>query len=114
MNILLTCVNIWVKEEYGVKESWTKMYTIKCLNDLDRHFLYPSCYMSNKAETLLVYVAPGIIQNQEDTPFVIKKICDDPIKYAEVTNFGAHLSNEIYIERPPRPSSSGKGGGFVA
>ncbi|WMV46956.1 hypothetical protein MTR67_040341 [Solanum verrucosum] len=42
MNILLTRVNIWVMEEYGIKESWTKMYTIKCLNDLDRHFLYPS------------------------------------------------------------------------
>ncbi|KAG5586532.1 hypothetical protein H5410_046966 [Solanum commersonii] len=97
-----------LSEEYGVKESWTKMYTIKCLNDLDRHFLYPLWYMSNKGETLLVYVAPGMIQNQEDTPFAIKKICDDLIKYTEVTNFGACLSNEIYIESPPRPSSSGK------
>ncbi|KAG5586729.1 hypothetical protein H5410_047163 [Solanum commersonii] len=96
MNVLLTRINIWVKEEYGVKESWTTMYTIKCLNDLDRHFLYPSCY--NVGDTLLVYVTPGMIQNQEDTPFVIKKICDDPIKYAEVTNFGARLSNEIYME----------------
>ncbi|KAG5586727.1 hypothetical protein H5410_047161, partial [Solanum commersonii] len=110
MNALLTHVNIWVMEEYGVKESWTKMYTIKCLNDLDWHFLYPSCYMSNKGETLLVYGAPGVIQNQEDTPSVIKKICDDPIRYAEVTYLGACLSKEIYIESLVCPLSQNQQG----
>jgi len=66
--------------------------------------------MSNIGETLLVYGAPKVIQNQEDTPSVIKKICDDPIKYAEVTNFSARLSNEIYIESLVCPLSQNQQG----
>lgn len=101
INICLTHVNMWVMEEYGVKESWTRMYTIKCLDDIERYFLSPSCYMSNKGEILIVYGAPGILQNQEDTPSVIKKIYNpkkDSIRYAEVTEFSPRVSNVIYIE----------------
>ncbi|XP_059309983.1 uncharacterized protein LOC132061134 [Lycium ferocissimum] len=87
----------WGKE-YGVKECWTKMYTIKCPSDLETCFLSPSCYMSKKGEILVVCGTYRMIHNQEDTPLVIKKIYnpkDDSIRYAAVTNLRI---TEIYIE----------------
>ncbi|XP_059309992.1 F-box/kelch-repeat protein At3g23880-like [Lycium ferocissimum] len=97
MNYLIR-INLWVTKEYGIKESWTKMYTIKCLSDLETCFHFPSCYMSKKGEILVLYGTYGMIHNQEDTPSVIKKIYnpkDDSISYTKVTNL---WMTEIYIE----------------
>ncbi|KAK4361513.1 hypothetical protein RND71_020465 [Anisodus tanguticus] len=53
--------NVWVMKEYGVKESWAKMYTIKYPSNIERHVRVPSFFMSNKGEILLVFGSTSMI-----------------------------------------------------
>ncbi|KAF3616452.1 putative 60S ribosomal protein L13a-4-like [Capsicum annuum] len=48
-----TWADVWVMKEYGVKDSWGKMYTIRCPNDDPGKFMFsPPLCVSNKAEDL--------------------------------------------------------------
>ncbi|XP_059284690.1 F-box/kelch-repeat protein At3g23880-like [Lycium ferocissimum] len=90
-----TCANVWVMEEYGVKESWTRMYTIKFRFDIERYGLVRSFFMSNKGEILLVFGSTLMIYDPKG----------DSIKYAKVTNFGSCNGSEIYLESLVCPMS---------
>ncbi|XP_059305625.1 F-box/kelch-repeat protein At3g23880-like [Lycium ferocissimum] len=85
-------VDIWVMKTYGVKESWTKIFTINRPKDhpagyLGYLFCPPFC-MSNKGEVLCEFGATIMIYNPKD----------DSIRYAEVTNCEAFSDAAIYIE----------------
>ncbi|PHU02795.1 hypothetical protein BC332_28046 [Capsicum chinense] len=73
-------------KEYGVKESWTKLYTIKC----PYYMLSPPLCMSIKGEILHVFRSTLTTYNPED----------DLMRYPEVTNLDGydHLEAELYIE----------------
>ncbi|XP_006360353.1 F-box/kelch-repeat protein At3g23880-like [Solanum tuberosum] len=83
-----TRADVWVMKDYGVKDSWEKMYTISCPNDPGKYMFSPPLCMSKKGEILLVF---GSI-------FMIYNPSDDSIRYPEVTNFDACLEAEIYTE----------------
>ncbi|PHT39069.1 hypothetical protein CQW23_22642 [Capsicum baccatum] len=84
-----TWADVWVMKEYGVKDSWGKMYTIRRPNDDPGNFLFsPPLCVSNKGEILLVFGSIFMIYNPND----------DSIKYPELNNFDACLEAEIYIE----------------
>ncbi|XP_060181742.1 F-box/kelch-repeat protein At3g23880-like [Lycium barbarum] len=87
-NYQKTRADVWVMKEYGVKDSWTKMYTIRCPNDPGKYMFSPPLCVSNKGEILLVFGSIFMIYNPDD----------DSIRYPEVTNFDACLEAEIYIE----------------
>ncbi|XP_009614765.1 F-box/kelch-repeat protein At3g23880 [Nicotiana tabacum] len=87
-NYQRTWADVWVMKEYGVKESWTKMYSIRCPNDPGKYMFSPPLCMSNKGEILLVFGSIFMKYNPDD----------DSISYPEVTNFDACLEAEIYIE----------------
>uniref|UniRef100_M0ZY92 F-box n=1 Tax=Solanum tuberosum TaxID=4113 RepID=M0ZY92_SOLTU len=71
--------------EYGVKESWTKLYSIKCY----LYELSPPLYMSIEGEILHVLETNLTIYNPED----------DSMRYPVVTNaFGILEVTTLYIE----------------
>lgn len=45
-----THADVWVMKEYGVKKSWTKLYTIRCP---EYYNLYQPLFMYNNGEILL-------------------------------------------------------------
>lgn len=74
--------------EYGVKESWTKMYTIKNRGDVISLFFPQILCISNKGDILLVPGSTMMVRNPEV----------EPIRYPQVTNFGSCNAVNIYIE----------------
>ncbi|KAG5627997.1 hypothetical protein H5410_013215 [Solanum commersonii] len=68
-----THLGAWVMKEYGVKECWIKMFTIRYPNDPE---WYPSFFKSNKGEILSVFRATSMIYN----------LNDDSFRYSDVTN----------------------------
>ncbi|CAN4092894.1 unnamed protein product [Withania somnifera] len=93
-NFMKSHANVWIMREYGVKESWTKTYTVK----------YPDCYfspfvprtlcMSSRGDVLLVPGSTLMVHNPED----------EPIIYPKVTNSGFCVAVNIYIESLVCPS----------
>ncbi|XP_049387552.1 F-box/kelch-repeat protein At3g23880-like [Solanum stenotomum] len=83
--------DVWVMKEYGVKESWTKTYSIKyspnVFSDFSPFISLTVC-MSNKGEILLVPRSTLTAHNPED----------EPIRYLKVINFGYCNVANIYIE----------------
>ncbi|XP_060181960.1 F-box/kelch-repeat protein At3g23880-like [Lycium barbarum] len=84
--------DVWVMKEYGVKESWTKMLTIKYPtvfgNNLFSPFLSPTLCMSKKGEILLMSGSTFMIHNPED----------ESIRNTEVANVSTSIAACIYIE----------------
>ncbi|KAH0668958.1 hypothetical protein KY289_023451 [Solanum tuberosum] len=77
--------DMWVMKEYGIEESWTKLYSITC------HLceLSPSLYMSIEGEIFHVLETNLTIYNPED----------DSMRYPVVTNaFGNLEATTLYIE----------------
>ncbi|KAG5604434.1 hypothetical protein H5410_025926 [Solanum commersonii] len=76
--------DVWIMKEHGVKESWTKLYSIKCyLCELS-----PPLYMSIEGEILHVLETNLTIYNPED----------DSMRYPVVTNAYANcLEAELFI-----------------
>ncbi|XP_059291388.1 F-box/kelch-repeat protein At3g23880-like [Lycium ferocissimum] len=83
-NFLINQAEVWIMKEYGVKESWMKLYTIK--NPID--MLFPTLCMSNEGELLGVFGSTLMIYNSKD----------DLRRYPEVTNIDRSLEAEHYVE----------------
>uniref|UniRef100_M1D3F7 F-Box protein n=1 Tax=Solanum tuberosum TaxID=4113 RepID=M1D3F7_SOLTU len=91
LSVLCNCnmllVDVWVMKEYGVKESWTKMFTIKYTPRSG--YLGQRClHMSNEGEILVVIKGEFMIYNPKD----------DSLRYSEVINSDKWDANEIYVE----------------
>ncbi|KAF3664066.1 hypothetical protein T459_07968 [Capsicum annuum] len=80
--------DVWVMRDYGVKESWTKMYSVKYPDRFFSPFISRTLCMSNKGEVLLVPGSTLMVHNPED----------EPIRYPKVTNFDFCVAMNIYIE----------------
>ncbi|KAK4715791.1 hypothetical protein R3W88_014129 [Solanum pinnatisectum] len=77
--------DVWVMKEYGVKESWTKLYSIKC-------------YLCELSPPLYISIEGEILQDLE-TNLTIYNPEDDSMRYPEVTNaFGNLEATTLYIE----------------
>ncbi|KAG5588570.1 hypothetical protein H5410_049004 [Solanum commersonii] len=62
-------VSVWVMNEFGVKESWKKMFTI---NYFDKPYMHEQPYfMSNKGEVLVGFSRSFKIYNPKDNSFKI-------------------------------------------
>ncbi|XP_070040543.1 F-box protein CPR1-like [Nicotiana tomentosiformis] len=55
-----TNIDVWLMKEYGIKESWTKMYTIKLPDESSNYVQISLFYESNKGEMLLAFVCGKI------------------------------------------------------
>nr|XP_016515040.1 PREDICTED: uncharacterized protein LOC107831622 isoform X3 [Nicotiana tabacum] len=77
-------------KEYGVKESWIKLYTFKYSNGPESQVLFPPICMSSKGEILHVFEYSLAIYNPKDYL----------ITYPKVTNVDDNLETEaeLYIE----------------
>ncbi|KAK4348639.1 hypothetical protein RND71_031394 [Anisodus tanguticus] len=59
-----TCTDVWVMKEYGVKESWARLHTIKFPLSISREpVLSPMFCKSNKGEILLEFGSRFMIYN---------------------------------------------------
>ncbi|XP_055811917.1 F-box/kelch-repeat protein At3g23880-like [Solanum dulcamara] len=87
-NYIESHADVWVMREYGVKESWTKTYTIKYPTYHWSPFISQRLCMSNKGDILLVPGSTLMVHNPED----------EPIRYPKVTKFGFCTAVNIYIE----------------
>lgn len=76
-------VDVWVMKEYGVRESWTKMFTIKYGHALSR----PS-FISNKGEILVVFISASVICNPKDAS----------LRYSKAINFYDYPKVALYAE----------------
>ncbi|XP_009775226.2 F-box/kelch-repeat protein At3g23880-like [Nicotiana sylvestris] len=83
-----THVDVWVMKEYGVKESWVKIFTIKSPVDSTANIFYPPILMSNEGEILIQFVSRFTKYNSKD----------ESIKYLDVTNFAPSLEAQIYVK----------------
>ncbi|XP_009619458.1 F-box/kelch-repeat protein At3g23880-like [Nicotiana tomentosiformis] len=83
-----THVDVWVMKEYGVKESWEKIFTIKSPVDSTGNRFHPLILMSNEGEILLQFGSRFTNYNSKD----------DSIKYLDVTNFAPSLEAQIYVK----------------
>ncbi|KAG5588546.1 hypothetical protein H5410_048980 [Solanum commersonii] len=92
LSVLCNCnmllVDVWVMKEYGDKEYWTKMFTIKYTPRSG--YLGQRClHMSNEGEILVVIKGEFMIYNPKD----------DSLRYSQVIiNFDKWDGNEIYVE----------------
>ncbi|XP_059309911.1 F-box/kelch-repeat protein At3g23880-like [Lycium ferocissimum] len=78
-----THIDVWVMKEYGIKQSWIKILTIK--NPFEQT-LGPSFFMSNKGEILVMLRSIFMIYNLKD------------FKYPEFINFDGGCKAKIYVE----------------
>ncbi|XP_016497979.2 F-box/kelch-repeat protein At3g23880-like [Nicotiana tabacum] len=84
-----THADVWVMKDYGVKESWTKMFTIKFPHRPTGYIFTPPIFMSNKGEVLLQFGSRFTKYNPKD----------DSTRYLDVTNFAPCLEEaEIYVK----------------
>ncbi|XP_059318650.1 F-box protein CPR1-like [Lycium ferocissimum] len=60
-----TCADVWIMKDYGVKESWTKIYTINFSNDIS-NLWFPLFFKSHKGEVLLAFRSIFMIYNPKD------------------------------------------------
>ncbi|KAM3249150.1 hypothetical protein P3L10_010919 [Capsicum annuum] len=79
----------WTKE-YGIQQSWTKMFTIKFPPPQDRAglIIYPPFLMSTKGDILLQFGSHFTRYNPKDAS----------IRYRDVTNFTPCPEVEIYVK----------------
>lgn len=89
-----THFDVWVMKEYGVKESWTKLYTIRCP---EHYKLAQPLFMYNKGEILLKSESTFAVYNPKST-FVIYNPNDDSITDRELTNVEDIIEAKLCIE----------------
>ncbi|XP_060208267.1 F-box/kelch-repeat protein At3g23880-like isoform X1 [Lycium barbarum] len=82
-----TCADVWVMKEYGVKESWAKIYTINFSHDISNVW-FPLFCKSHKGEFFLAFRSTFMIYNPKD----------DSIRYLEVANSSYCFAEDFYIE----------------
>ncbi|PHT36737.1 hypothetical protein CQW23_24437 [Capsicum baccatum] len=81
--------DVWVMKEYGVKESWTKMFIIKYPYDNMGYSVFgPPFCMSSEGKILL----------RNDSVFMIYNPNDDSIRFPKVSNFGPLVEATLYVE----------------
>lgn len=93
--------DVWVMKDYGVKASWTKMFTINCPDDHGNYDYYPPyCksfspffFQSYKGEILLLYRSVFMIYNPKD----------DSIRQPEVTELKWCFTPEVSVESLVNP-----------
>ncbi|KAF3664061.1 hypothetical protein T459_07973 [Capsicum annuum] len=84
-----THLDVWVTKDYGVKESWTIMFAIKCpVKELEFRCLFNPFFYVKKGEILVVLGSIFVMYNPKNKS----------IRYSEVTNFDGDYEVEIYIE----------------
>ncbi|XP_049410343.1 F-box/kelch-repeat protein At3g23880-like [Solanum stenotomum] len=88
-----THVDVWVMKEYGIKKSWTKMFTIKYPPYEHRlgYLFSPSFCLSNTGEILVIFGSVFMIYNPKDDSTRYPKSVD-----VGDGNFGVEA--EIYFE----------------
>ncbi|XP_049362579.1 F-box/kelch-repeat protein At3g23880-like [Solanum verrucosum] len=77
--------DVWVMKEYGVKASWTKLYTITYPENYN---LSLPLFTYNKGEILLAF----------KSTFAIYDPKNDSITYPEVTSIYEYMDAELFIE----------------
>lgn len=86
-----THVDVWVLKEYGLKESWTKLFCLPCFDRGGRSvFLKPLCLLSN-GEILLIFGSSLVLCNPACSSF----------RVLEASNFDRV---EIYVETLVSPA----------
>ncbi|OIT20251.1 f-boxkelch-repeat protein, partial [Nicotiana attenuata] len=80
--------DMWVMKEYGVKESWIKLYTFRYPNVLKDYMISPPLCMSNEGEILHVVGSTFAIYNPVYRSFTSPK----------VTNIDGSVEAKLYIE----------------
>ncbi|KAM3396595.1 hypothetical protein P3S68_000107 [Capsicum galapagoense] len=89
-----THLGVWVMNQYGVKESWIKKFTITYPGNQK---LYPPHFvMPNKGEILAEFRSTFMIYNSKN----------DSFRCPDIINFDGCLGAEIYIESLVCPFSS--------
>ncbi|XP_049403407.1 F-box/kelch-repeat protein At3g23880-like [Solanum stenotomum] len=77
--------DVWVMKEYGFKESWTKLYTIRYP---ENYKLSPPLFMYNKGEIMLVFESTLAIYNPKN----------GSITHPEVINVDGSIKAALCIE----------------
>ncbi|OIT37269.1 f-box protein cpr30 [Nicotiana attenuata] len=96
--------DVWVMKDYGVKASWTKMFTVSCPNDPGKYDCYPRCSLSfsplfcqlYNGEILLLYRSVFMIYNPKDDSIRV-------IRQPEVTKPKSCFQAAIYVESLVNP-----------
>ncbi|CAK7332961.1 unnamed protein product [Dovyalis caffra] len=87
-NYLGVRADVWVMKEYGVGDSWTKMFSIPYLDDPVRfHYSVPLCIFSG-GEVLLEYNSVFVIYNPKDGNF----------RYPIMNGASSCLEADLYIQ----------------
>ncbi|KAK6161783.1 hypothetical protein DH2020_005164 [Rehmannia glutinosa] len=89
-----TCMHLWVMKEYGVKDSWTRLYIIP-------HFGTPGFYphmlrlwLLNNGEILLSYGCVIVIYNPKDNIY----------RYPPIDNIASIHQGDVFVESLVSPS----------
>ncbi|KAH7864988.1 hypothetical protein Vadar_000866 [Vaccinium darrowii] len=78
------CVDVWIMKEYGIKESWTKLFVIPYLShQIDRLF------MLKNGEVLLLHIQSQFVQYSPK---------DGTFSHLTVHNCSAFFSADPYVE----------------
>ncbi|KAM3356476.1 hypothetical protein P3S68_023190 [Capsicum galapagoense] len=83
-----THVDIWAMKEYGVRESWTKMFTIKSLDCTFDHIYPPPILQSIEGEVLLRF----------GSRFTKYNLKDDSTRFLVVNKLDPWGEVEIYVK----------------
>uniref|UniRef100_M0ZR11 F-Box protein n=1 Tax=Solanum tuberosum TaxID=4113 RepID=M0ZR11_SOLTU len=83
--------DVWVMKEYGVKASWTKLYTITYPENYN---LSPPLFMYNKGEILLAFKSTFAIYNPKNDSITYPEVPN-----VEVTSIYEYMDVELCIER---------------
>ncbi|MCD7458883.1 hypothetical protein HAX54_039478 [Datura stramonium] len=82
-------VDVWAMKEYGVKESWIKMFTVDyTLGFVDYFYSQSYCFAKRDHELLLMF----------ESTFMVCNTKDNSIIYPQSRKFDFGLSAEIYIQ----------------
>ena len=93
-----THLDVWLMKEYGVKESWTKLFTIPHSSDPESFGYSVPLFISGNGEVLLTL-------ESQDSYLVLYNSRDATFKRCEIRSINGWFETQVYVESLVSPVS---------
>jgi F-box interacting protein len=95
------CFDVWIMKEYGMKESWTKLYSVPYMKDEGLYFYNKVLYISEEGKLLMFSHVSGEV--------ILKLVVYDSkngtFKITEIENIHDSIDPQVYVESLISPCS---------
>jgi F-box interacting protein len=95
------CFDVWIMKEYGMKESWTKLFSVPYMKDEGLYFYNKALYISEDGKLLMYsHVSGDVILK-----LVVYDSKNGTFKITEIENIHDSIDPQVYVESLISPCS---------